>query len=77
MLPTPINSVTYVYEQQKIVLPICMNCVTHVYESNVTHVSDCTVLDTPLRRARDLAMRNESQGGQQGKKDTQCFVPDM
>jgi hypothetical protein len=41
--------------------PICMNCVTHVYESNVTHVSDCTVLGTPLRRARDLAMRNESQ----------------
>ncbi len=36
-----------------------------------------SVLCTAPRRARDLAKRDESQGGQQGIKDTQCFVPDM
>ena len=32
------------------------------------------VLDTPLRRACDLAQRDESQGGQQGvpRDDTKC-----
>ena len=36
-----------------------------------------SVLCTAPLRARDLAKRDEAQGGQRGTKDTQCFVPDM
>jgi hypothetical protein len=35
------------------------------------------VFYTPRFRARDLAKRDEAQGGQQGGKDTKCLTPDL
>ena len=40
---------------------MCMNSVTYVYELSVTYVTDCTVLCTAPRRARDLTKRDEAQ----------------
>ncbi len=49
-----------------------MNSVTYVYELSVTHVTDCTVLCTPLRRARDLAQRDEAQRRAAGTWRSAC-----